>query len=118
MWGNEGGDSLIKVGTDVRARALGILGINFCPGSRFWEINFARALGFLAIFDKKCVIFDKSEKSDLNLKNKFQFGTLKFMKTSRSLGFWALFRRALGFFGEVLPSLANLHSLHIHTYLC
>ena len=30
-----GGDSLIKVGTDVRARALGILGVNFCPGIRF-----------------------------------------------------------------------------------
>ena len=26
-----GGDSLIKVGTDVRARALGILGVSFCP---------------------------------------------------------------------------------------
>ena len=39
-----GGDSLIKVGSDVRARALGILGINFCPGIRFWEVNFARAL--------------------------------------------------------------------------
>ena len=36
----EGGDSLIKVGTDVRARALGISGVNFCPGIRFWEENF------------------------------------------------------------------------------
>ena len=30
-----GGDSLIKVGTDVRARALGISGVNFCPSIRF-----------------------------------------------------------------------------------
>ena len=41
-----GGDSLIKVGTDVRVGALGISGVNFCPGIRFWEVNFARALGF------------------------------------------------------------------------
>ena len=60
------GNSLIKVGTDVRGRALGILGVNFCPGSRFWQVNFAQALGFWQ-FLKKCVIFDKSEKSDLNL---------------------------------------------------
>ena len=32
-WG--GGNSLIKVGTDVRARALGISGVNFCSGIRF-----------------------------------------------------------------------------------
>ena len=44
--GGGGGDSLTKVGTDVRARALGILGVNFCPGIRFREVNFARALGF------------------------------------------------------------------------
>ena len=41
-----GGDSLIMVGRDVRARALGFLGANFCPGIRFWEVNFARTLGF------------------------------------------------------------------------
>ena len=52
MWGNEGGDSLIKVGTDVRTRALGILGVNFCPGSRFWEVNFAQALGFWQFLTK------------------------------------------------------------------
>ena len=40
--GGGGSDSLRKVGTDVRARALGISGVNFCPGIRF-----------LAIFDKK-----------------------------------------------------------------
>ena len=42
----KGDDSLIKVRTDVRAQALGILGVNFCPGIRFWEVNFARALRF------------------------------------------------------------------------
>ena len=41
-----GGDSLIKVGTNVRTGALGISGVNFCQGIRFWEVNFARALGF------------------------------------------------------------------------
>ena len=41
-----GGNSLIKVGMDVRAKALGISGVNFCPGIRFWEVNFAWALGF------------------------------------------------------------------------
>ena len=51
-----GDDSLIKVGTDVRARALGILGVNFCPGIRFWEVNFARALGFWQFLTKKCNI--------------------------------------------------------------
>ena len=33
---------------DVKAEALGILGVSFCLG-----------IMFLAIFDKKCVIFDK-----------------------------------------------------------
>ena len=48
-----GGDSLIKLGTDVRARALGIFrGVNFCPGIRFWEVNFARALGFWQFLTK------------------------------------------------------------------
>ena len=48
----------------MRARALGISGVNFCPGIRFWEVNFARALGFLQFlpFDKKCVIFYKRVK--------------------------------------------------------
>ena len=39
-------DSLIKVGTDVLAQALDISEVNFCPGIRFWDVNFARALGF------------------------------------------------------------------------
>ena len=50
--GTRGVDSLIKVGTDVRARALGILGINFCPGSMFLEVNFAQALGFWQFLTK------------------------------------------------------------------
>ena len=45
-----------KVGTDVRARALGILGVNFCPGSRFWEVNFTRTLGFWQFLTKMCNI--------------------------------------------------------------
>ena len=51
----------------MRARALGISGVNFCPGIRFCEVNFAQALGFLAIFDQKCVIFDKRVKKVTNL---------------------------------------------------
>ena len=50
--GGGGGDSLIKVGTDVRARALGFSGVNFCPGIRLWEVNFARALGFWQFLPK------------------------------------------------------------------
>ena len=42
--GGGGGHFLIKVRTDVRVRALGILGVNFYPGIRFWEVNFAWAL--------------------------------------------------------------------------
>ena len=69
---HEGGDSLIKVGTDVRAWTLGFSGVNFCPGIRFWEVSFAWVLGFWQFLTKKCVIFDKSEKSDL-VAEKFQF---------------------------------------------
>ena len=54
-----GGDSLIRVGTDVRAQALGMLGVNFCLGIRFWDVNFARTLGYWQFLTKKCVIFDK-----------------------------------------------------------
>ena len=35
------------------------------------------------------------------------FGTLKFMKTSQSLGFWALFCLGIRFFAEILPGLAS-----------
>ena len=48
-----GGDSLVMVGTDVRARALGISGVNFCAGIRFSEVNFAGALGFWQFLTKK-----------------------------------------------------------------
>ena len=65
-------DSLINVGTNVRALALGVSGANFCPGIRFWEVNFAHALGFSQFLTKKCVIFDKRDKSD-PLAKKFQF---------------------------------------------
>ena len=54
--GMRGGRLPKKVGTDVRARALGILGVNFCPGSRFWEVNFGRALGFWQFLTKMCNI--------------------------------------------------------------
>ena len=50
-----GDDSLIKVGTDVRARALGISGVSFYPGIRFCEVNFARALSFWQFLTKKNV---------------------------------------------------------------
>ena len=49
---SEGGDSLINIGTDVRAWALGISGVNFWPGIRFWEVNFAWALGFWQFLTK------------------------------------------------------------------
>ena len=49
---NEGGDSLIKVGTDVGAQAFGILGVNFCLGIRIWEVNFAQTLGFWQFLTK------------------------------------------------------------------
>ena len=44
--GNEGGDSLIKVGTDVWAPGIRYFRGQFLPGSRLWEVNFAQALGF------------------------------------------------------------------------
>ena len=34
--GGGGGATLIKVGTDLRARALGISEANFCPAIRFF----------------------------------------------------------------------------------
>ena len=57
-----GSNSLIKVAMDVWAQALGISGVNFCPGIRFWELNFAQALGFWQFLTKECVIFDKRVK--------------------------------------------------------
>ena len=56
----------------MRAGALGISGVSFCPGIRFWEVNFARALGFWPFLTKKCVIFDKRvKKVTYLLKNPF-----------------------------------------------
>ena len=46
------GDSLMTVGTDVRAQALGFSGLNFCLGIRFWEVSFAQALGFMQLLAK------------------------------------------------------------------
>ena len=56
------GDSLIKVGTDVRARASGFSGINFCLGIRLWKVSFAQALGFRQLLTKKCVIDKRVKK--------------------------------------------------------
>ena len=89
-----GGDSLIKVGTNVWAQALGILGVNFCHGIRFWEVNFAQVLDFWQFLTKEYVIFYKtSEKSGL-LAETFQFWHSKVMKTYPVIRFhffaWAL----------------------------
>ena len=73
MGGGGGGHSLIKVGTDVRVRASGISGVNFCPGIRFWEVNFALALGFWQFLTIKCVIIDKRVKRNDLLAENFQF---------------------------------------------
>ena len=51
-----GGDSLIKVGTDLWAQALGLSGVNFCLGIRFWEAKIAQALGFWQFLTKMCNI--------------------------------------------------------------
>ena len=85
------GDSLIKVGTDVRAQALGISGVNFCPGIKFCELNFARALCVWQLLTKKCVIFDKRVTKVTYLLKLSNFGTLKFMKTCPVISFWAFF---------------------------
>ena len=51
------GQRIIKVGTDVRAWALVFSGFSFSLGFRFWEVNFARALGFWQFLTKKCNIW-------------------------------------------------------------
>ena len=48
--GGGGGNSLIKVGTDVRARALGISGVSICPDIKFWEVNFEPGLKVVGNF--------------------------------------------------------------------
>ena len=88
----------------IFARALG-LGGKFCPGIRF-----------LAIFDKKCVIFDKRDKKVTYLPKNSNFGTLKFMKTCPVFRFWTLFCPGIRFSEEILPGL-GLHLPHILTYL-
>ena len=77
----EEGDCLIiiKVGTDVRARALDFTGVTFCQGIRFWELNFARASAFWQLLTKKCVIFDKRVKKVSHLLKNSNFCTLRFM---------------------------------------
>ena len=50
--GGWGGDFLTKAGTDVQARALGISGVNFCPGIGFCDVNFAREVGFWQFLSK------------------------------------------------------------------
>ena len=91
-----GGDSLIKVGTDVWAWALGISGVDFCLGIRFWEVNFTRALGFWQFLTKKCVIIDKRVTKVTYLPKIFNFGTLKVMKTCLVI--------TLGFLGKLCPA--------------
>ena len=54
--GGRGGRLPNKGRYGCAARALGILGVNFCPGSRFWEVNFARALCFWQFLTKMCNI--------------------------------------------------------------
>ena len=50
------GDSLVRVGTDVWAQALGILGVNFLPGNLVLGGKFCLGIRFLVIFDKMCNI--------------------------------------------------------------
>ena len=74
----------------MRARALGISGVNFCTGIRFWEVNFARALGFWQ-FLTKSVIIDKKVKKVTYLLKIFNFSTLKVMKTCPVIRFLGTF---------------------------
>ena len=76
------------------ARALGISGVNFCKGIRFWEVNFAGALVF-AIFDKKVCIRVKKVTYLLKI---FNFGALKVMKTCLVIRFLGTFSLGIRFF--------------------
>ena len=60
--------------------ALGISGVNFCPGFRF-----------LAILTKKCVIFDKRVTKVTYLLKISNFGTLQFVKTCPIIRFLGRF---------------------------
>ena len=48
----------------------------FLPGIRFWEINFARALGFWQFLTKKCAIFDKRVEKVTDLQGKIPIQAL------------------------------------------
>ena len=76
----------------MRARALGILGVNFCPDIRF-----------LAIFDKKFVIFDKKVTYLLKILN---FATLKLMKTCPVIRFLGTFclKNLIVFWRKLCPA--------------
>ena len=99
----------------MRAGALGILGVNFCPGFRFWKVNFTRPLGFCQFLTKKCMIFDKRVTKVTYLLKNSHFGTLKFMKTCPVIRFWALFCPGIRFFGKILPGLG--FALAAYSYL-
>ena len=71
-----------------------VLGGKFCPGIRL-----------LAIFVKKCVIFDKRVKKVICLLKTFNFGTIKVMKTCPVIRFLAVICPGIRFFWEILPSL-------------
>ena len=95
----EGGNSPIKVDTDVQAWAwaLGFSGVNVCLGIRFWEVHFAWALGFWQFLTKKCVIFDERVKKVTYLLKNSNFGTLKFMKTCPVIRFLGTFCQGIRF---------------------
>ena len=98
-----GGDSLIKVGTDVQAPALSISGVNFCPGIRFWEVHFAQTIGFWQFLTKRMCKIDKRVKEVTYLLKIFNFGTLKVIKTCPVISFWALFCPGIRYFGKFCP---------------
>ena len=89
----------------MRARALGISGVNFCPGIRFCEVNFAQALGFWQFLTKNVQYLIRVKKMTYLLKI-FMFGTLKVMKTCPVIRFWGTFlpRARHNVFGEIVPA--------------
>ena len=100
----------------MRARALGISGVNFCPGIKFCELNFARALGVWQLLTKKCVIFDKRMTKVTYLLKISNFGTLKFIKTCAVIRFLSIFCLDIGFFWKILSGLGFALAAH-RTYL-
>ena len=63
------------------AWALGILGVNFLPRHQVLGDKFCLGIRLSAIFDKKCVIFEKSEQKAAYILKDSDFCSLKFMKT-------------------------------------